>query len=181
MELIDSVLDTFGAVWSWVCWGLFLIALVVLVIGAARHPGRRLSILWGFCRAVGEPILVWSIFILHMWYIFRTDQRLLGLVFPWPVAAGVTLAFVCVIVRSRRRRRLSSARMWRYVFYAIAFWGFYSAPLDSGPTALLGFGVTFLSIAGIIYLADEETYGSSVPEAEKTRPKTPSGRPRPSG
>jgi len=163
-ELVDAVLEIVGEILGWASWALFLAAVVVLVGIMASCPGRRLSILWGFCRAAGEPFLAWSIIILHMWYIFRTDQRLLGPVFPWPVATGVTLAFLCLIVWSRRRRRLSSARMWRYVFYAIAFWGFYSAPLDSGPTALLGIAVTFLLIAGMIYLLDEETYGGRAQE-----------------
>jgi len=180
VELVDWALDIFGVIWGWICLGMILIMLVVIAIDAAGHPGRRLSILWGYCRAMAEPVLVWSIFILQVGYIFITGKRLLGLLFPWPVATGIALAFLILIVRSRRRRRLSSARMWRYVFYAAACWGFYSLPLDAGPEGLSGFSGTFVLVATMIGLIDL-TSGSSAPEPGDTRQKTRSDRPGQSG
>jgi hypothetical protein len=159
VELVDSVFETLNVILGIAGWGLFLAALVVLAGLMASHPGRRLSILWGFCQALIEPVLMISIFILHMWRALVGGERLLAILFPWPIATGVTLALLYVMVRSRRRRRLSSARMWRYVFYTLAFWGFY-AP-NWPPKAALGCSWTLLLIAMVIYLLDEDTYGAA--------------------
>jgi len=124
------------AVWWGIALGLLGLLLWVWLLIVSRKERREVA--FGFLRDMAEPGVVWSVVVLCLWRLFNAKGRLLGAVFPWPVASAVAAGCLYYIVRLRRRGKISSDDMWRFVCYPVAFWAFYAAPRDWPVEAVAG-------------------------------------------
>ena len=129
MELIERLFDAVDTAQLVLLLLVLCSAAIWVVVGWRRDRREGLALLrWFVDGELAEHVVPWAILALQTLYVIHTGKKLLGFLFPWPVATAIAGIALWGAIRRRRRGKISKALAARYVLYCLAFWAFYAVP-----------------------------------------------------